>query len=88
MQHFRGNDNIVHLVDIIPPRNFKDFQDVYLVMELMRGDLKKLIRGKQVISDQNVQYFIYQILKGLKYIHSASVLHRDIVSIYYYQLLI
>jgi serine/threonine protein kinase len=25
-----------------------------------------------------VQYFIYQILRGLKYIHSAHVLHRDL----------
>ena len=25
-----------------------------------------------------VQYFLYQILRGLKYIHSANVLHRDL----------
>lgn len=26
----------------------------------------------------SVQYFLYQILRGLKYIHSANVLHRDL----------
>lgn len=25
-----------------------------------------------------LQYFLYQILRGLKYIHSANVLHRDL----------
>ncbi|KAL0921282.1 hypothetical protein M5K25_008340 [Dendrobium thyrsiflorum] len=29
-------------------------------------------------SVQIQQYFLYQILRGLKYIHSASVLHRDL----------
>jgi serine/threonine protein kinase len=26
----------------------------------------------------SLQYFLYQILRGLKFIHSASVLHRDL----------
>lgn len=26
----------------------------------------------------HVQYFLYQLLRGLKYIHSAHVLHRDL----------
>lgn len=25
-----------------------------------------------------VQYFLYQLLRGLKYVHSANVLHRDL----------
>lgn len=25
-----------------------------------------------------LQYFLYQLLRGLKYVHSASVLHRDL----------
>lgn len=29
-------------------------------------------------SSFSVQYFLYQILRGLKYIHSANVLHRDL----------
>jgi serine/threonine protein kinase len=27
---------------------------------------------------EHVCYFLYQILRGLKYIHSANVLHRDL----------
>lgn len=43
----------------------------------METDLFKLLRT-QVLSNQHVCYFTYQILRGLKYIHSANVLHRDL----------
>lgn len=32
----------------------------------------------QAISNDHTCYFLYQILRGLKYIHSANVLHRDL----------
>ena len=38
----------------------------------------RIIRSKQVLTDQHMQYFIYQILRGMKFIHSANVLHRYI----------
>ncbi|XP_041675347.1 mitogen-activated protein kinase ERK-A-like [Drosophila eugracilis] len=30
------------------------------------------------LSNDHICYFLYQILRGLKYIHSANVLHRDL----------
>ena len=44
--------------------------------ELMNTDLHQIIYSSQPLTDEHVQYFIYQILRGLKYIHSAHVLHR------------
>ena len=44
----------------------------------MDTDLHKVIRSPQPLSDQHVQYFLYQVLRGLKYIHSCNVLHRDL----------
>lgn len=32
----------------------------------------------QRLSNDHICYFLYQILRGLKYIHSANVLHRDL----------
>merc|ERR1712157_724 len=32
----------------------------------------------QPISNEHICYFLYQILRGLKYIHSANVIHRDL----------
>jgi len=61
------------------PRTWLEFDDVYIVSELMDTDLNQIIRSDQPLSDDHVQYFIYQILRALKYIHSANVLHRDLV---------
>lgn len=43
----------------------------------METDLHKLLKT-QKLSNEHVCYFLYQILRGLKYIHSANVLHRDL----------
>lgn len=48
------------------------------ISELMECDLAAIIRSGQPLTDAHFQSFIYQILCGLKYIHSANVLHRDL----------
>lgn len=44
----------------------------------MEADLHAIVRSGQPLSDAHFQSFIYQTLCGLKYIHSANVLHRDL----------
>ena len=51
---------------------------MYLVSELMDSDLHQIIVSKQQLSNDHIQYFIYQILRGLLFIHSANVIHRDL----------
>lgn len=52
-------------------------KDVYIVQALMETDLYKLLKTQR-LSNDHICYFLYQILRGLKYIHSANVLHRDL----------
>lgn len=48
---------------------------IYLVTHLMGADLNNIIRTQR-LTDEHVQFLVYQILRGLKYIHSAGVIHR------------
>lgn len=52
--------------------------DNILSQDLMETDLHRIIYSRQPLTIDHVQYFVYQILRGLKYIHSANVLHRDL----------
>jgi mitogen-activated protein kinase 7 len=80
LQFFRGHKNITCLYDLdiaLDPVT-GDFNDVYLYEELMECDMHQIIRSGQSLTDSHFQSFIYQILCGVKYIHSADVLHRDL----------
>ena len=72
------HENIIAVRDILRPPSRDLFHDVYLVYELMDTDLHQIIRSPQDLTDDHCQYFIYQVLRGLKYVHSANVLHRDL----------
>ena len=30
------------------------------------------------LTEKHYEYFVYQLLRGLKYVHSAGILHRDL----------
>nr|XP_054109901.1 mitogen-activated protein kinase 13 isoform X3 [Callithrix jacchus] len=73
MQH----ENVIGLLDVFTPASsLRNFHDFYLVMPFMQSDLQKIM-GME-FSEDKIQYLVYQMLKGLKYIHSAGVVHRDL----------
>eukprot|EP00457_Paulinella_chromatophora_P004342 gb/GEZN01004354.1/.p1 GENE.gb/GEZN01004354.1/~~gb/GEZN01004354.1/.p1 ORF type:complete len:422 (+),score=58.60 gb/GEZN01004354.1/:39-1304(+) len=72
------HENIVPIWDLIPPRDNGEVQDMYIVMGSMEANLHKIIYSKQELSLDHIQYFVFQVLLGLKYLHSAGVIHRDL----------
>jgi len=72
------HENIVDVKNIFLPKSREDFDDIYLCNELMETDLASIVKSPQPLSDEHIQFFVYQIFRGLKYMHSAGIIHRDL----------
>lgn len=71
--HRLHHPNIIKLLHV--HRAYND-RDIYLVFEYMETDLHVVIRAN-ILEDIHKQFIIYQLLKTMKYLHSAEILHRD-----------
>jgi len=79
LRHLGGHDNVIDLTDVMTgPPECEAFHTLYLVGTLFESDVHRIVQSKQALTDQHGVYFLYQILRGLKFVHSASVLHRDL----------
>ncbi|KAH8835083.1 mitogen activated protein kinase [Flagelloscypha sp. PMI_526] len=67
------HENVISLGDVF----ISPLEDLYFVTELLGTDLHRLLTSRP-LEKQFIQYFLYQILRGLKYVHSAGVVHRDL----------
>lgn len=70
--------DIVEIKHIMLPPCRREFKDIYVVFELMESDLHQVIKANDDLSPEHYQFFLYQLLRALKYIHTANVFHRDL----------
>lgn len=72
------HENLLEVREVFVPADKDTFEDIYIVSELMETDLASVIKSPQTLSNDHCQFFFYQLLRGLKYMHSAGVIHRDL----------
>lgn len=73
-----NHDNIIQLTDLFTrAQTAQDIDDIYLSTNLMGTDLNNVLKTQELKEDQII-FFTYQILRGLKYLHSSNIIHRDL----------
>lgn len=71
-------DFAIKLYDVIPPTNRHSFNRLNIVIEYCDSDVKKLLKSALNLEEIHIKTLMYNLLCGLKYLHSARILHRDI----------
>ncbi|KAJ6143746.1 hypothetical protein N7471_003199 [Penicillium samsonianum] len=72
---FDSSARLINMSDIF----ISPAEDLYLVMDCCMTDLHHLIQSRsKPLEGKFIQFFTYQLLRGLKFMHSAGVIHRDL----------
>ncbi|KAL0700613.1 hypothetical protein Bca4012_056735 [Brassica carinata] len=64
--------DVVQIKHIMLPPSRREFRDVYVVFELMESDLHQVIKANDDLTPEHHRFFLYQLLRGLKYVHAAN----------------
>ena len=73
------NKDICHPNIVLIRHYFEDANNVYILFDLCQnGNLSDLIKKRKFLTELEVQYYIIQLIKGLKYLHNKKIIHRDL----------
>lgn len=64
--------DIVDIKRIMLPPSKKEFKDIYVIFELMESDLHQVIKANDDLTHEHHQFFLYQMLRALKFMHTGN----------------
>jgi hypothetical protein len=70
--------DIVEIKHVMLPPSRRNFRDIYVVFELMDTDLHQVIKANDDLTKEHHQFFLYQMLRALKYIHTGIHVHVNL----------
>ncbi|CAF3937389.1 unnamed protein product [Rotaria sordida] len=71
--------HVIQLYNLFTPeKNIDDFQTLYFVLNYVDYDLNRVIKRNLPFTEDQIKYIIYSLLRGLKFIHSAGILHHHL----------
>lgn len=66
------------MIDVIVPEDVQTFDTLYVILEYAESDLRKYCKSDLQFSEKHVRSIMYNLLLGLKYMHTLKVVHRDL----------
>ncbi|XP_034623600.1 mitogen-activated protein kinase 12 isoform X2 [Trachemys scripta elegans] len=76
LKHMK-HENVIGILDVFTPDvTLEKFNDFYLVMPFMGTDLSKIMKHEKLTEDR-IQFLVYQMLKGLKILDFGLARHTD-----------
>ena len=72
-----NHPNVIGLHNLFTPAtSLEDFEDVYIVMELVDANLCRVIGIE--LDHNRMSFLLYQLLCGIKHLHSAGIVHGNL----------
>eukprot|EP00817_Percolomonadidae_sp_ATCC50343_P003712 CAMPEP_0117426366 /NCGR_PEP_ID=MMETSP0758-20121206/6506_1 /TAXON_ID=63605 /ORGANISM="Percolomonas cosmopolitus, Strain AE-1 (ATCC 50343)" /LENGTH=422 /DNA_ID=CAMNT_0005211515 /DNA_START=141 /DNA_END=1406 /DNA_ORIENTATION=- len=77
LMHRVDHENLLKAKHIVLPHSREHFDKISIAMECMEKSLEDRIQMDKICLKEQ-QYYMFQILAGMNYLHSAGILHRDL----------
>ena len=78
LRHFRTCEDVIRMHRIIIPEDREKFTSVDIVFELMETTLFEMRRQNHDLTALHRKVIMFQILRGLRFMHANGVMHRDL----------